>query len=349
MRNLPPSPFPPLPSYPYDALLLVSFGGPEGQDDVMPFLENVVRGKNVPRQRLEQVARHYEHFDGHSPLNMQNRTLLAALVAELNAHGPRLPVYWGNRNWHPMLDDAIEQMAEDGIGRALAFVTSPFGSYSSCRQYIEDIERARQAVGSTAPQIDKLRLFYNHPGFIETMADRTRAALGTISAERRRRVRLIFTAHSIPADMADNSPYEQQLHEACRLVAEQLGASPTAWMLTFQSRSGPPTQPWLGPDIRDHVRELHSAGVEDIVVVPIGFLAENIEVLYDLDMEVAALCDELGVHMVRAGVAANHPRLVQMIRELVEERLDPTVPRLALGNDGPWPDECPAKCCYSVL
>jgi protoporphyrin/coproporphyrin ferrochelatase len=380
MRTLSPSPFP-LPPSSCDALLLVSFGGPEGPDDVSPFLENVVRGKNIPDERLREVARHYELFDGVSPINGQCRGLLASLVAELNAHGPQMPVYWGNRNWHPLLSDAVEQMAEDGVRRALAFVTSPFGSYPGCRQYVEDIECARQEVGPAAPQIDKLRLFYNHPGFIEATAERVAAAWSEIPQERRDRARLVFTAHSLPVAMAECSPYVRQLREACRLVEVAVGsgqsavnanlqiskspnqhsphpnplpkgegtntsaARPIAWSLVFQSRSGPPSQRWLEPDIRDHIRRLRADGVEDIVVVPIGFMMEHMEVIYDLDIEVAGLCDELGVNMIRAGVVANHPRVVQMIRELIVERLDPSSPRLALGPDGPWPDECPADCC----
>lgn len=339
----------------YDALLLVSFGGPQGPDDVMPFLENVVRGKNVPRQRLLEVAQHYALFDGVSPINSQNRALLAALIGELNANGPPLAVYWGNRNWHPMLADAVAQMAEDGVRRALALVTSAFGSYPGCRQYLEDIEQARQAIGPAAPQFDKLRLFYNHPGFIEPMAESVAAALAEVPAERRAAARIIYAAHSLPSSMAQSSPYEHQLREACRLIAEALpqplATSPVPpgvldWQLVFQSRSGPPSQPWLGPDIRDHIRQLHEAGgVEDVVVVPLGFLAENLEVIYDLDVEVGLLCEEYGINMVRASVVGTHPRFVGMIRELIVERIDPTAPRLALGPDGAWPDECRANCC----
>jgi protoporphyrin/coproporphyrin ferrochelatase len=332
----------------YDALLLVSFGGPEGPDDVMPFLENVVRGKNVPRERLTEVARHYEPFDGVSPINGQNRALLAALVAELNANGPPLPVYWGNLHWHPLLTDAVAQMAEDGVERALVFATSSFGSYPGCRQYIDDIALARQAVGPVAPQIDKLRLFYNHPGFIEPMAERVAAAWSEIPPERREQSLLLLTAHSLPTALAERSPYGHQVREACRLVVETLAALHSAspsWELVFQSRSGPPSQPWLGPDIRGRIRQLPATGFADIVVAPIGFLLENMEVVYDLDVEVAALCDELGINMVRANVVANHPRVVRMIRELIVERLDPASPRLALGSDGPWPDDCPAACC----
>jgi protoporphyrin/coproporphyrin ferrochelatase len=337
----------------YDAVILVTFGGPEGPDDVLPFLENVARGKDVPRERLLAVARHYELFGGRSPANPESRALLAALVGELDAHGPRLPVYWGNRHWHPLLAEAVEQMAEDGIRHALAFVASAFGSYPSCRQYLEDIETARRAVGRSAPVIDKLRLFYNHPGFIEATADRVVEALGKLPPERRGRARLIYTAHSIPAAMAGRSPYERQLREACRLVAESVeqkgeggGGKGEDWQLVFQSRSGPPNQPWLAPDIRDHVRHLRAAGpVADLVVVPIGFLTENMEVVYDLDVEVGRLCDQLGINLVRAATVGGHPRLARMIRELVVERIDPAAARLALGCDGPWPDRCPADCC----
>lgn len=331
-------------SAPYDALLLVSFGGPEKPDDVMPFLENVLRGKDVPRQRLQEVAEHYELFDGVSPLNAQNRSLLAALVQELNAHGPNLSVYWGNRNWHPFLEDTIREMAEDGVRRALALVTSAYGSYSGCRQYLEDIERARQQVGPNAPPIDKLRLFYNHPGFIEAQADRVSAALRELPAERRQNARLIYTAHSIPTAMAAQCPYEAQLRETCRLVSERIGRSP--WDLVYQSRSGPPSQPWLEPDIGDFLVELQQQGeVTDVVIVPIGFLSEHMEIAYDLDVEIASLCEHLELHMVRASAVAAHPRFVTMIRELILERFESPSTRLALGNLGASPDFCADACC----
>ncbi len=336
----------PRPAAFYDAFLLVSFGGPEGPDDVLPFLENVVHGKDVPRWRVLQAASRYELFDGHSPINDQNRVLLAALVDDLNAHGLALPVYWGNRNWHPLLADTLRQMTEDGMRHALALVTSAFGSYSSCRQYLEDIAHARREVGPDAPQIDKLRLFYNHPGFIEPMADRLVAAFGQIPLERRSAAKLIYTAHSLPTAMAQRSPYERQLREACRLVTERAASTPPPWQLVFQSRSGPPSQAWLEPDIRDYLRQIAADGtVRDVVIVPLGFLAENIEVVYDLDVEVRELCGELGINMVRAAVVGSHSRFVQMARELILERLDPSLERLSLGADGPWPNECPAGCC----
>jgi ferrochelatase len=310
---------------------------------VRPFLENVVRGKNVPAARLEAVARHYELFGGVSPVNAQMRALLVALVGELNARGPHLAVYWGNRNWHPLLSDTVRQMAEDGVRRAVAFVTSAFGSYPSCRQYLEDIERARQEAGTAAPEIDKLRLFYNHPGFIEAMSDRARAAFDQIPPERRAAARLLFSAHSIPLVMARSSPYEGQLREACQLVAERLGGAP--WQLAYQSRSGPPSQAWLEPEIRGAIGALAADRVRDAVLVPIGLFCESLEIVYDLDIEAAEVAAELGLNLVRAGVACGHPRIVEMIRQLTLERLDDGAERPALGGAGPWPDRCADNCC----
>ena len=333
-------------SAPYDALLLVSFGGPERPEDVLPFLENVVRGKRVPPERLREVAAHYELFDGVSPINAENRALLVALVAELNAHGPHLPVYWGNRNWHPLLADTLAQMADDGVRRALAFVTSAFSSYPGCRQYLEDIEQARQQIGPEAPAVEKLRPFYNHPGYVEPMADRVWEALEQIPADRRAAARLVFTGHSLPLAMAQGSPYVEQLGEACQLVAGRLKRP--QWDLVYQSRSGPPSQPWLGPEIGDHLRKLAAGGdVRDVVIAPIGFVCQHMEIAYDLDVEAAALCEELGLTMVRAETVGCHPRFVRMIRELVLERIDPSAPRLAVGTHAPWPDVCPPNCCRS--
>jgi ferrochelatase len=329
---------------PYDAVLVASFGGPEKPGDVIPFLENVLRGKNVPRERMLEVARHYELFDGVSPANDEVRALVTALVAELNAHGPHLPVYWGNRNWHPLLVDTLRQMADDGVGRALAWVTSPFGSHPGCRQYREDFQRARQAIGPDAPEVDKLRLFYNHPGFIEPMCERVAAALEALPPERRHEATILFTAHSLPTAMARKCDYEAQLREACRLVCQREGLS--GWQLVYQSRSGPPSQPWLEPDLRDRLRQLaEETDAGDVVVVPIGFLYENMEIVYDLDVEAADLCDELGLSIVRAEVVGAHPRLVTMIRELILERIEQEPTRLALGSHGPSPDVCPPDCC----
>ena len=331
-------------SPPFDSILLLSFGGPEGPDDVLPFLENVLRGKNVPRKRLEKVAEHYHLFGGVSPINSQNRALLAALIQELNDSGPNLPVYWGNRNWHPLLPDVLGQMAEDGLRRTLAFATSAFASYSGCRQYLEDIERARREVGPEAPQVDKLRLFYNHPGFIEAMADRVSEALDRVPSGRRAAAALVFTAHSIPLAMSAACAYVEQIEETCRLVSEQVQR--THWDLVYQSRSGPPSQPWLEPDIGDFLCRLKESGeCRDLVLVPIGFLSEHMEVIFDLDVEVAGLCEQLGLNLVRSAVVGCHPRFVTMIRELIQERIDPTPTRLALGNCGPSPDLCPPDCC----
>ena len=327
----------------YDALVVVSFGGPEGPDDVIPFLENVLRGRNVPRERMLQVAEHYYHFKGKSPINDQNRALIEALEKELAANGPALPVYWGNRNWHPLLVDTLRRMAADGVRRALGFTTSAYSSYSSCRQYLDDIVRARAEIGPSAPVVDKIRAFFNHEGYIQPMIENTARALEEFPAETRSGVDLVFTAHSIPLSMASNSRYVEQLEEASRLVADGVGRGD--WRLVYQSRSGPPTQPWLEPDIGDYLRELGGRGSPGAVVVPIGFISDHMEVLYDLDTEARELCNELGFKMVRAGTVGVHPRFVQMVRELVLERMTPAPERLALGKLGPSPDFCPPDCC----
>jgi ferrochelatase len=327
-----------------DALLVVSFGGPEGPDDVMPFLENVLRGRNVPPERMLEVAEHYYEFGGISPINEQNRRLKAALERELADHGPKLPIYWGNRNWKPCLPSTLQQMTDDGIRRALAFVTSAYSSYSGCRQYREDIARARDEVGASAPQIDKLRVFFNHPGFIEPQVESVRTALRRIPSEIRGESLLLFTAHSIPQSMADNCPYVAQLQEACRLVAE--GAGHRYWKLVYQSRSGPPQQPWLEPDVCDFVASERAAGrLENLVVLPVGFISDHLEVLFDIDTELRALCDRLGIAMERAATVGTHPRFIRMIRELVVERMSEDPVRLALGNLGPSHDVCPDDCC----
>ncbi|MFN8185499.1 MAG: ferrochelatase [Gaiellales bacterium] len=326
-----------------DAILVVSFGGPEGPDDVMPFLENVTGGRGVPRERLEEVAHHYELFGGVSPINAQNRALIGALRLELDAHGVDLPIYFGNRNWHPLLADTLRRMAADGIQRALAFITSAFSSYSGCRQYRENVFVAQEEVGSGAPEVSKLRAFWNHPGFIEPNAELVRAALAEIPEAGRGRARVAFTAHSIPSAMARHCRYETQLREAARLVAEAAGAS--AYDVVYQSRSGPPQVPWLEPDIGDHLRGLAAGGATDVVVSPLGFLSDHIEVLYDLDHEAREVAGELGLRMIRAGTVGTHPAFVAMIRELVQERLDPSLERRALGREGPAPDVCPPGCC----
>ncbi|HKR02356.1 MAG TPA: ferrochelatase [Pyrinomonadaceae bacterium] len=327
----------------YDAILIVSFGGPEAMDEVMPFLENVLRGKNVPPERMRAVSHHYEMFGGVSPINSQNRTLIAALEKELKKNGPALPVYWGNRNWHPMLSDTLRRMKDDGVKNALAFFTSAYSSYSGCRQYRENILRAQEEVGTGAPQVEKLRAFYNHPGFIGPNVENLLSALDRIPEERRGRAQIAFTAHSIPLSMAANCDYEAQLRETCRLVAE--GAGHQNWRLVFQSRSGPPSQPWLGPDICDYLTELKEAGTEDVVVAPVGFISDHMEVLYDLDTEARALCDKIGLNMIRASTVGAHPDFVKMIRELIMERMDPGIPRRSLGTFGPRQDFCATDCC----
>ena len=323
----------------YDALLIVSFGGPEGMNDVIPFLENVLRGRKVPRERMLQVARHYEMFGGVSPINQQNRNLIVALKQELETHGPNLPIYWGNRNWHPLLVDTVRQMTTDGIKHALAFVTSAYSSYSSCRQYRQNIADAQAQTGPAAPQIDKIRAFYNHPRFIEANVDHIRMALCRLGDEA---PQLVFTAHSIPESMAATCDYAAQLDEAGELIAETLGID--RWRLVYQSRSGSPSQPWLGPDIVDHLRQLNSEGVKNIVVAPIGFVSDHMEIVYDLDYEAQNVANELGMKMVRAATAGTYPSFIKMIRELVLERMHDEPPRF-LGTRGPAHDVCPADCC----
>jgi ferrochelatase len=327
----------------YDAVLLVSFGGPDGPDDVLPFLENVLRGRNVPRERMLEVAEHYNHFGGKSPINEQNLALLAALREELDRRGPHLPVYWGNRNWHPLLTDTIREMADAGVKRAIAFVTSAYSSYSGCRQYRENIAAACAALGERAPQIDKIRVFFNHPGFVGPMADNVRRAVGRFPESVRAAVPVLFTAHSIPTSMADGCRYGAQLTEACRLVAEQAGV--TDWKLVYQSRSGPPTQPWLEPDICDAIRELHAHGCSNLVIAPIGFISDHMEVLYDLDTEAADLCRELGVEMERAATVGTDPVFIGMIRDLIAERSGMLNDRVAIGQLPANHDVCPLDCC----
>jgi protoporphyrin/coproporphyrin ferrochelatase len=328
---------------PYDALLVVSFGGPEGMDEVMPFLQNVLRGRNIPEERLRVVAHHYELFGGVSPLNGQNRALIAALRTELETSGPKLPIYWGNRNWTPLLAETLQQMKQDGIKRALAFFTSAYSSYSGCRQYREDIQKAQAAVGAGAPEIDKLRVFYNHPGFIEPTVENVRRAWEQIPQERSATARVVFTAHSIPKAMAAGCSYENQLGEVCRLVAEKVGVH--NWRLVYQSRSGSPAQPWLEPDILEHLSDLKAVGITDVVIAPVGFISDHMEVLYDLDTEARRHCETIGLNMVRAATVGTHPAFVRMIRELILERMGTETTRRSLGADGPSHDVCPVDCC----
>lgn len=355
----------------YDALLVVSFGGPEGMDDVIPFLENVLRGRNVPPERMQAVVHHYEQFGGVSPINEHNRMLIAALEKELAEHGPYLPIYWGNRNWHPMLADTVEQMAKDGIKKALAFVTAAYGSYSSCRQYRENIvaaqERATLAMKThgvaeesqprdlvvnniegtaTVPSIEKIRLYFNHPGLIEANADRLKSALEQVSAARRDKCKVAFTAHSIPVSMAENCQYALQLKEAARLIAEECKVND--WEVVYQSRSGPATQPWLEPDVVDFLNSIAGGGYQDLVVLPIGFISEHMEVIYDLDTEAAKAAQDVGLNFVRASTVGCHPRFIKMIRELIDEKVNGSQPKF-LGEFGLVSEQCSTNCCAPAV
>jgi protoporphyrin/coproporphyrin ferrochelatase len=328
----------------YDAILIVSFGGPESREDVVPFLENVLRGRNVPRERMLAVAEHYYHFGGKSPINQQTRELIAALESELAKHGPKLPVYWGNRNWHPVLADTLRQMNQDGIRRALAFVTSAYSSYSGCRQYREDIARAQSEVGPGAPEVQKLRAFFNHPGFIDATEDRLRDALLQVPERARRNVQIVYTAHSIPISMANTCDYVRQLEEVRKTVSARMGIANDA--LVYQSRSGTPGQPWLEPDILDYLREVKTRNLASAVVLaPVGFISDHMEVLYDLDIEAQQLCDSLSLPMARAKTVGVHPKFIGMIRELILERISLGTEKRALGSLGPRPDVCVEDCC----
>lgn len=327
----------------YDALLVVSYGGPEGPDDVLPFLENATRGRGVPRARLLAVAEHYHAFGGVSPINAQNRALVQALEAELAAKGPRLPVYLGNRNWHPYLEETIRRMGRDGVRRALALVTSAFSCYSGCRQYREDVIRACEAVGGEAPGFDKLRVFFNHPGFIEANVAGLRATLREVEGEPPASVHVVFTAHSIPVAMARRSAYELQLGETSRLVAGALGLE--RWSLAYQSRSGPPQVAWLEPDLDDHLAALAGSGVRQVVVHPIGFLSDHMEVRHDLDREARARAEALGLGFHRVPTVGTHPAFVAALRNLILERTTNHPDRRALGALGPSHDFCPIDCC----
>ena len=309
------------------ALLLVSFGGPEGPEDVLPFLRNVTRGRNVPDARLAVVGEHYQLFGGVSPINAQNAALLAALQAEL----PGVPVYWGNRNWRPYLTDALRQMRADGVEEAYAFVTSAYSSYSGCRQYRENLAAAQQELGEGAPRIERLRQYFNHPGFVEPMAEHVASAL----AEAGGSAHVLFTAHSVPLGQAQASgptggAYPRQVAETARLITERLGVAGGEWEVVWQSRSGPPTQPWLEPDILETLNRLAARGVSRVVVAPIGFISDHMEVVYDLDVEAVARARELGIELIRATTVGTDPRFVAMVGELYRERTVVGTPRRSL-------------------
>lgn len=329
----------------YDAILIMSFGGPEGMADVMPFLDNVLRGRNVPEERKKEVAHHYEMFGGVSPINQQNSALRDALIEELARRGITTPVYLGNRNWKPFVSDVVRDMRDRGVKKFLSFVTSGFSCYSGCRQYREDMMRACEALGEGGPAFDKIRVYYNHPDFISVCAEHWSRAVQAFPADRRAHIHTAFTAHSIPQTMADKCDYAVQLQNACELTAEAAGMK--NWQLVYQSRSGPPHQPWLGPDICDHIRALHEQGVREIIIHPIGFISDHMEVMYDLDHEADDLCKELGITMHRAATPGTHPLFVSMIAELIEERMDPSKPKRVIGNRPPKHDVCPQNCCLS--
>ncbi|WP_431784824.1 ferrochelatase [Streptomyces chumphonensis] len=351
--------------HPYDALLLLSFGGPEGPKDVVPFLENVTRGRGIPRERLEEVGQHYFLFDGVSPINAQNRELLAALRDDFAEHGVDLPVYWGNRNWGPYLTDTLREMVQDGRRRILTLVTSAYASYSGCRQYRENLAEALatvEAEGLPLPRVDKLRHYFNHPGFVEPMTEGVLTALAQLPAAARDGARLAFTTHSIPTASADTSgpaeghgdggAYVAEHLDVARLIADAVRESTGTdrpWELVYQSRSGAPHIPWLEPDICDHLEAVHADGAPAVVMVPIGFVSDHMEVLYDLDTEALAKARELDLPVVRSATVGTDPRFVAGLRELVLERAaterGEAPQRCALGALGPSHDVCPVGCC----
>lgn len=349
---------------PYDALLLLSFGGPEKPEDVVPFLENVTRGRGIPRERLEEVGQHYFLFGGRSPINDQNKALIAALEAELTAAGVDLPVYWGNRNWEPYLPDVVAQLAADGRRRVLCIATSAYSSWSSCRQYWDNIDAALAALpeGVAAPRIDKVRAYFNHPGFVAANAEGVLAALADLPDGVRDDARLVFVTHSIPTAMSESSGPPSGRAAGSAYVAQHLDVAASvsaavrdatgvdrAHELVYCSRSGSPRTPWLEPDVNDRLEELAAEGASAVVLVPVGFVSDHMEVVYDLDTEALATAERLGIEARRASSAGTHPAFVAALRDLVLERAatergeDPDRP--AVGARGPSHDRCPAGCC----
>jgi protoporphyrin/coproporphyrin ferrochelatase len=304
----------------FDAVLLLSFGGPEGPEQVRPFLENVTRGRDVPPERLDHVAEHYMHFGGVSPINRINRALLARLRAELVERGSDIPVYFGNRNWEPYVEDTVATMRDNGVQRAAVFATSAWSGYSSCTQYVEDIARARRAAGPNAPELVKLRPYFDHPSFVQIFADTVGAASGALPAELLPDARLVFTAHSIPvaADQRCGPRlYSRQVAYAARLVAAAAGYRD--FDLAWQSRSGPPQVPWLEPDVAEHLSALAASGTKAVIVCPIGFVADHIEVVWDLDQELSSQAEAAGVVLTRAATPNAHPRFARMAVDLIDE------------------------------
>jgi ferrochelatase len=346
----------------YDALLLLSFGGPEGPDDVVDFLANVTRGRGIPRERLAEVGKHYQHFGGVSPINAQNRALIAALGEELGARGHSLPIYFGNRNWHPMLAETLVDMAVDGVGRALVILTSAYSCYSGCRQYRENLAAAAAEIGPAGRlELDKVRAYFDHPGFVEPMVEHTLAALAELPSVDDA-TRLVFSTHSIPVasaagsgppgafDPAAGGAYVAQHLAVAELIADTVGARLARefdWALVYQSRSGPPQLPWLEPDISAHLEQISAAGESRAVIVPIGFVSDHMEVVWDLDTVAVADAERLGLPVARAATVGTDPLFVSGLADLVEERLldTPTSDRPAMTPLGPNPDVCPVGCC----
>jgi protoporphyrin/coproporphyrin ferrochelatase len=351
---------------PYDAVLLLSFGGPEGPPDVLPFLENVTRGRGIPRERLEEVAEHYLARGGRSPINEQNRALREALADELGRRGIGVPVYWGNRNWRPYLLDALRQAASEGAARIAVVVTSAFASYSGCRQYREDLAAALDGLGDAGRdlRLDKVRLYFNHPGFLEPTAEALRDALAGLPPEQRAGAVVAFVTHSVPEAMNEASgpgggAYLAQHLDACRAVMDRLaagggtdGVPPPAWDLVFCSRSGPPTQPWLEPDVEKHLATVSAGGATAAVVVPIGFVSDHMEVVHDLDADAGAVARGLGLPFVRVPTPGTDPRFVAGLADLLVERASTErgeqPARPALGLLGASHDVCPAGCCLNL-
>ena len=352
---------------PFDALLLVSFGGPERPEDVVPFLQNVTRGRGVPAERLAEVGAHYHRFGGRSPINDQCRSLLTAIDTDLAAAGLDLPVYWGNRNWDPYLQQTVAQMAADGVKHAACLLTSAYSSYSGCRQYRENLADARAAAGSDAPMLSRLRHYFNHPGFVEPFVDATLGSLAHLDQGVRDGARLVFVTHSIPSSMNDASgrspagtsggAYVRQHRDVAATVAarvQQVSGGEHAYDLAYCSRSGPAQVPWLEPDVNDHLRAVAASGTEAVVVVPIGFVSDHMEVIFDLDTEAAATAAELGLAFGRAATPGTDPRFVALVRDLVLDRVASECAtagagappaRVSLGELGPSWDVCPAGCC----
>lgn len=345
----------------YDAILLAGFGGPEGQDDVIPFLRNVTAGRGIPDERLEDVATHYRHFGGISPINGQNRRLRTALQTELDQRGLDLPVYWGNRNWDPYLSDALRAAHQAGHTTLLAIATSAYASYSSCRQYREDIADALADTGlSETLQVDKVRQFFDHPGFVTPFVEGVREALATLNSRGAQNVEVLFATHSIPTadaersgprdlDLAPGGAYATQHHAVAEQVMQRAGADRTPWQVVYQSRSGPPTQPWLEPDINDAISDL--AGRRDaVVIVPLGFLSDHMEVLWDLDTEALQTAARHELAAIRVPTPGTHPAFVRGLADLIQERraAPPPEERPALTCLGPWQDVCRPGCCENV-